>query len=83
MKVTLDQLQRELTDKAQGEQKLKKRIGTLRRELTELRIGEKRLIVQYERLVKDWKNRYQAMMNNGWRIVFAKVSIWYNKLKGE
>lgn len=82
MKVTLDQLQKELTDKTKGEKKLKERISKLRRELTELRIGERRLIVQYERLVKDWKNRYQAMMNNGWRIVIAKVSIWYNKLKG-
>lgn len=83
MKVTFEELQRDLTHKTRSEQKLKDRISTLKTDLKETKDQEKRLIVQYERIIKEWKKRYDNLLSSGWKIVFAKMSIWYNTKRGK
>jgi len=83
MKVTFDELQRDLVGKAQSEKKLKERVSTLKSDLIETKEQEKRLIVQYERLIKDWRKRYENLIGSGWKIVIAKISIWYNNKRGK
>lgn len=83
MKTTFDQLQRDLIGKEKSEKKLKERVSTLKGDLTKYREDEKRLIVQYERLIREWRKRYESLISNGWRIVIAKIIIWYNKKTGK
>ena len=83
MRITFEQLQNDLIGKEKSEKKLKERVSTLRETLTKYRDDEKRLIVQYERLIKDWRIRYDALITNGWKIVFAKIIIWYNNKRGK
>lgn len=82
MRTTFEQLQKELVGKEKSEKKLKERVSTLKGEVIKYRDEEKRLIVQYERLIKEWRKRYESLLANGWKIVIAKITIWYNKKRG-
>jgi len=83
MRTAYKKIQQDLVDKTQKEKKLKKRISTLRKELREHREQEKRLILSYERLIRDWRKRFDNLINNGWKIVFTKINIWFSKKKGK
>ena len=82
MRTTYNQLQRQLVESKKSEEHLKNRTRSLRVELLEYRNKEKSLIVQYERIIKEWRKRYVELLENGWKIVFAKIKIWYDKKRG-
>lgn len=82
MRITYSQLQKELFNKQKHEENLKKRVSKLRTDLLTYRSMERGLIEQYERIVKEYRVRYEEVIKNGWKIVIAKIIIWYNKLRG-
>lgn len=81
MRKTYHQLEKELFHKTRSEENLKRRIRSLRDQMRVFRFAEKQLVLQYERLVRDWRIRYESMMKNGWKIVLAKIVLWYTNLK--
>lgn len=58
---------------------MKERVSKLRDQLLESRSTEKRLIIQYERIVKEWQKNYNLLIENGWRLLFMKFSIWFEE----
>lgn len=82
MRKTYNQLNRELLSKTRGEKKLKERVRTLRGELLEYRRNEKRAIIQYERIIKEWRKRYDSLFNNTFKLVISRIIAWYNEKRG-
>jgi len=83
MRKTYDQLQRELLSKTKSEENLKKRARSLKEQLLEYRSRQKSLIIQYERIIREWRKMYEDLIGNGWKIVFAKIILYYKKVRGE
>ncbi len=83
MRKTYDELQRELVESEENREKLKEHTRTLKTQLLEYKGSQKRLIVQYERIIREWQRMYKNLLENGWKIVFAKLVIYYKKLRGE
>lgn len=82
MRKTYSQLHKELFHKTKSEENLRKRVSSMRVELREYRERQHMLLVQYERIVRDWKKEYENLLYNGWKIVFVKINRWFNEKRG-
>lgn len=82
MRKTYSELQKELLSKTKSEEKIKDRARTLKVEVLEHREREKSLILQYERLVREWRKRYEELLNNGWKLLLIKVKLFIDKKRG-
>lgn len=73
---TYSELQKSLSHALYHEKKLKERSKFWKDKAKEERKKLKRLTVQYERLIKEWRKMYNEVVDNGWKLLFVKV---YNK----
>lgn len=79
MAKTYAELQKELLSKTQSNEKLKQRVTALRSELAKSKVMQQRLIVSYEKVVKEWQHMYKGLLDNAWKLLFAKV---HNRVRG-
>lgn len=82
MEKTIVELQNELSKKDTKYKKLKERYSKLRQEVLERRRHAKVLVGQYERIVREWKQNFDYLLKNGWKIVIVKILEKYNKMRG-
>jgi hypothetical protein len=82
MDIKYSTLQRKLSASEKREQYLKERVSTWRTRALKEREMLKGAIVQYERIIKQWRKMYEDVIGNGWKIVFVKIVNWYNKKRG-
>ena len=75
---TYSELQRRLTKSKKREDYLKERIGFWRTRARTDRQKLNNLVLQYERIIKEWRKMYLDVVENGWKLLFVKV---YNKLQ--
>lgn len=71
---TYSELQKTISNSKTHEKKLKERVTFWRNKYREERSKLTRLVVQYERIIKEWKSMYTEVINNGWKILFVKIS---------
>lgn len=83
MRKTYGEIQRELLNKTKSTDNLKERIKTLKSEVKRYKDIEKGLIIQYERIINEWRKRYDNLISHGWKIVFVKIINWYRKISGK
>lgn len=82
MDIKYSTLQRKLSESEKREKYLKERISVWRDRALKERQMLKSAIIQYERIIKEWKKMYEDVIGNGWKIVFVKVKNWYDKKRG-
>lgn len=75
-------LVRKLTASEKREEHLKERVSIWRERAIKERGMLKSAIVQYERIIKEWRKMYTDTIDNGWKIVFVKIKTWYDKKRG-
>lgn len=83
MDKTYSQLEKEIADAKKREKLLKERVSKWRGEALEAKRMLKSLIIQYERIVKDWKKMYEDLIENGWKIVAIKFMNFINERRGK
>lgn len=82
MDKTFTQLEKELAESKKKEENLKERVGTWRKRALEAEKARKSLVTQYERVIREWKKMYQDLLDNGWKLLAAKIVLKYKELRG-
>lgn len=70
---TYAELEKQLSHSQSHQEKLKERVSFWRKKANDERAKLKSLTVQYERIIKEWRNMYTEVINNGWKILFVKI----------
>lgn len=83
MDKTFSQLQQEIADGKKREKLLKERVSKWRGEALESKRMLKSLIIQYERIIKEWKKMYEDLLSNGWKIIAVKVMNFIKERRGK
>lgn len=79
MRKKYSDVQRELVDDIKSDKNLKARSEFLKEQLFLYKERQKRMVIEYERVIDMWKTTYVDLLNNWHKILIAKVLMWYNK----
>lgn len=79
MRKKYSDVQRELVDDIKSDKNLKARSEFLKEQLFLYKERQKRMVIEYERVIDMWKTTYSDLLNNWHKILIAKVLVWYNK----
>ena len=84
---TYIEIQKELTSKTKANENLKKRAGTLREEALRYKKLANSLPIQYERIIKEYKQSAEMFAKNSWKVVFiiisGKINSGWNRFRGK
>lgn len=79
MRKKYSDVQRELVDDIKSDKNLKARSEFLKEQLFLYKERQKRIVIEYERVIDMWKTTYSDLLNNWHKILIAKILMWYNK----